>query len=315
MKAFLARSALFVVLQALLLVPLEAFYRRRVVEPSFLAAWNDKHARLASAAPPRVLLVGGSNWAFGVDSPTLERLTGRPVVNLGLNAGLGRELTLRPAEEAAAPGDVVVLSLEYEFFLPAEVPSATTVWSLLDAAPDAARYVPLRDWPALLDAGLNHLAKRPQAFVRALRGRETPDDIYARKAFNRRGDVVAHRGRHGGLGPDRHVRLTASMEDARAALARLARFTARVHAAGGRAFLTAPPMPEDDRAAQAERLAAFWERLREIPDLRVLEREPAGVPRDHFYDSPYHLRTEAARARTERLFAALRPWLSTSATP
>ena len=46
---------------------------------SYLDAVIDKHARLAQAAPPRVLLAGGSNTAFGFDSPLLEGLVDRPV--------------------------------------------------------------------------------------------------------------------------------------------------------------------------------------------------------------------------------------------
>src|SRR5690606_31597265 len=44
-----------------------------------------KRQRLASLPGPKVVMIGGSNLAFGVDSPLVEQITGCPVANMGMN--------------------------------------------------------------------------------------------------------------------------------------------------------------------------------------------------------------------------------------
>src|SRR5690606_17377891 len=71
----------------------------------------DKHARLAAPGSAKLVLVGGSNLAFGVDSAELEReLKGFRVVNMGMNAYLGLRFMLSEVMEDLEKGDVVVLS-------------------------------------------------------------------------------------------------------------------------------------------------------------------------------------------------------------
>lgn len=63
---------------------------------------------------PAVLLVGGSNLLYGVDSKAMTEAIGVPVYNFGLGASIGLELMLELSGSVAKPGDTVVLSLENE---------------------------------------------------------------------------------------------------------------------------------------------------------------------------------------------------------
>ena len=64
---------------------------------SYFAAAIDKERLLAVTRAPRLLLVGGSNLAFGIDSEQIETITGLAVLNLGLHANVGLRLMLRQA--------------------------------------------------------------------------------------------------------------------------------------------------------------------------------------------------------------------------
>src|SRR5688500_9034323 len=44
-----------------------------------------KHDRLARDVPRKIVFIGGSNLAFGMDSGMVEKATGLPVVNMGMN--------------------------------------------------------------------------------------------------------------------------------------------------------------------------------------------------------------------------------------
>ena len=66
---------------------------------------------------PKILIVSGSNSLFGIESPVIEQLTCFPVVNMALHAGLPLDWILDYAESNAVAGDVVVLPLEWLYYL------------------------------------------------------------------------------------------------------------------------------------------------------------------------------------------------------
>jgi len=306
-KSFVVECACFVALQAALFVGLEIAYTRLHLRGHYLTAWNDKQARLQTVPPPRVLLVGGSSWAFGVLSPMLEEGLGRPVVNLGLHAGMGREFILREAAAAVRPGDVVVLSLEYPLLAPRDSADLPMLMDLVECAPPAAQFIPLRLIPDALDCALQHLTKRPRALALDLIGRSAGSGgVYSRSAFNGHGDVVAHYDRGSLFGMKRHGGLPVPADAVRPVVARLNRFAEQVRAAGGLAFFSLPPLPEDDRRRQAERLDALALLLRAELQLPVIEPQVAGLPRSFFYDTAYHLTREGAERRTRELIMYLR---------
>ena len=79
----------------------------------------------------KVLAVGGSATMFGVDSQQLGLGLGLPVVNLGVNAGIGSYELPAQVDRWIEPGDVVVMPLEYRLLLWDGVPSYVTLsWAL-----------------------------------------------------------------------------------------------------------------------------------------------------------------------------------------
>jgi hypothetical protein len=75
-----------------------------------------KEHRAQSIKVPKLIIVSGSNALFGIDSPTLERFIGRPVVNLATHASLPLEFHAAEVLKFAGPGDIVLMPLEYEYY-------------------------------------------------------------------------------------------------------------------------------------------------------------------------------------------------------
>lgn len=67
-----------------------------------------------SVTCPKLLVVAGSSAHTGISATEIERVTGFPAVNLGVNAALGPAYTLHLAAEVCRSGDVVLLAFEYE---------------------------------------------------------------------------------------------------------------------------------------------------------------------------------------------------------
>lgn len=92
-------------------------FGRPVAIDQWVAQVYAKKLELADAvSEPRVLVVGGSGALFGLDSSILSETLGRPVINLGVNAGVQSQFIRRYAREAIRPGDWVILSLEYPLY-------------------------------------------------------------------------------------------------------------------------------------------------------------------------------------------------------
>lgn len=79
-------------------------------------AYEYKLAQANTIQQPKVLVVAGSAAMFGVDSTAVAEALGRPVVNLGVNAGILPPYIQSYARQAIKPGDWVVLPVEYPMF-------------------------------------------------------------------------------------------------------------------------------------------------------------------------------------------------------
>jgi hypothetical protein len=74
----------------------------------------------ASAIPndkKRILIVAGSNGLFGVSAKMIQSSTGIQTVNLSSHAALGGEYIFKKVQPLLRTGDVVLLPLEYPFYL------------------------------------------------------------------------------------------------------------------------------------------------------------------------------------------------------
>ncbi len=307
MRQFRRDLSLFLGVQVV--VGLVVLAAHRPDDRAYLAATLDKHALLETRARPLLVVVGGSNAAFGLDSELLAaRLPGYHVVNLGLHAGLGLEFMLAEAEPTLGPGDVLVISPEYQHF--AQTRKDLLV-SVLEQRPRSIASVPLRYLPEILDRGLTEAGRVIRETLRRLTGGEPPGPPYSRASFNAFGDVVAHRGRPAAAPVGRFTFIGLSASSVRATANRIDVFAARCQARGVRVYLVWPPIPEPTFRQHQASLDLIQTTL--ATELRVpMLNQPADAAFDQalFYDSYYHLTSEGTRRRTEALATALRVHLA-----
>ena len=112
MQRFLKNLGGFCAIQLAILGALVWLYPGQ--DNTYLAATIDKHHAAETVDGGRLLIVGGSSAAFGIDSNALASELRRRPINLALHAGLGLDFMLNEARDVMQPGDVVVLSLEYD---------------------------------------------------------------------------------------------------------------------------------------------------------------------------------------------------------
>ena len=75
-----------------------------------------KENLLRTVAPPRVILIGGSNAVFSFDSQVIRAEMHENVVNASLHIGFGIRYWLNVLDKYARKGDLIVICPEYEQF-------------------------------------------------------------------------------------------------------------------------------------------------------------------------------------------------------
>jgi hypothetical protein len=204
------KMATQLVLKACLLLALTALVEiiiflspvsREALNYTYFSEWRVKHDSLIAPGRDRVILVGGSSTAFGVDSSTLEASIHRPTINMGLNAGLGLQLMLNEVQESARTGDFVILMPEYEHFYGGILNGDIELAELVQYDRRALRY--LTSWGQWKNLTRHATVMNSRAVFAVLdyaktgvRRRDAPRSetatVYRPEGFDAHGDMVAH---------------------------------------------------------------------------------------------------------------------------
>lgn len=157
---------------------------------TFMGELKHKVRLLQDTPGKRIILVGGSSVAFGIDSALLEaHFPDYQVVNFGMYAALGTTVMLDLSEDLIHEGDIVILMPEQQeqtlsdWFDPAVMwQGVDGAWALLPSLTPSQRAMMLGQFPQFA-AG---------KFALALQGGNLqPEGIYRRDSFNSHGDVVS----------------------------------------------------------------------------------------------------------------------------
>lgn len=319
MPRFLRDLTLFFLLQAAIAGAL--FWHAANNPGTYLAVTQDKHERLAQIAGPRMILVGGSSVAFGMDSAELaRRFPDYQPINMGLHFGIGLEAMLAEIQPIVRSGDLLVLAPEYHAYgsgADAAVLTETACYrgsgfeQLLPANWSETRL--LLDYNALsILRTVSHLG------FHGIRERIRPakhNGIYSRGSFNEYGDMVAHVNKDS-TGTHRDPLFMPNYTNNRlpATIAMLNAFADKCRSQGATVYYVYPPVPETQLAkgeAHIREIAQALDRNLKFP---ILNRpDDSAAPLDHFFDAPYHLSGTGRQRHTSHLAEALENQITRSA--
>lgn len=114
MKRFVTKGLLIMLLfivvnlVLILLIPMD--------KNAYVCEYNHKVELMEMTQQPRIIFIGGSNTAFGINSKTIADSLQCNVVNFGFHAGLGIVFPIENCLQYIKKGDVVVMQLEYGNF-------------------------------------------------------------------------------------------------------------------------------------------------------------------------------------------------------
>jgi hypothetical protein len=274
-----------------------------------LAMLIDKRVMLDATPAPRLILVGGSNLMFGVESAVLEQSLGVRVVNMGVFGGLGLIAPLEVILPHVRKGDTVVLVPEYTLLFTGLSPFEKEYYRWFLAVDPLAAWrlhysrekpqVLLSDFLLLIRDKLGALVVIPFKGNHSLAGNGY---IRYQQVVNRFGDGSEE---IRPAPPDQLAgRNNVYKDDAFKAevVEQLNGFTARLEERGARVLLTFGVFPDGEYTLNQKIIDATARQLREGGTFEVL-----GAPQDFLYpysafsDSVNHLRPPARTLRTRRL--------------
>ncbi|MBE6575232.1 MAG: hypothetical protein E7654_03050 [Ruminococcaceae bacterium] len=303
----------FVALLLAALIPAIALLLAGVLIPAqykltFLGALAPKYQRLNAIEEPKVILVGGSSTAFGLDSALLEESVGMPVVNFGLYATLGTKLMLDLSRDGIGEGDIVVLAPEIDAQTLSLYFNAESTWQAAEADPSMLLHVGGDNWGELLAGYTGYLGDKFD-FYRG--GTPDPTGVYNSRNFNEYGDIQYERPYNTmllGYDPNMIISLDADIvEDD--FIDYVNTYIADAEAKGAKVYFSFPPMNEDALAPDTteESIYAFYDYLARSLDCQVISNPNDYIyPQGYFYDTNFHLNESGIILRTAALAADLR---------
>ena len=320
MKKTVKKLAIFLLAILMIITPFISYYliainQEKIYTNTYYAALVDKVNLLEQNKNKRkIILVGGSNVAFGFNSELLEKeFPDYKVINFGLYAALGTKIMIDLSKEYINNGDIVIISPEISsqsmslYFNPINT---------LKALEDKLSII--KDLPK---DNKKEVINSTFEFVRERRQYSEPivsTGVYQRKNFNQYGDIyytekdsndilLRSQNRMGSLHYDPSMLVDFSFELDNEFINYLNDFKNYIYDRKANIYFAFSPVNELSTIQKGEELkiatSNFYWNLKNKLNMEVIGNPMEYVMDAHyFYDSNYHLNDNGAILRT-RLFA------------
>ena len=275
---------------------------------NYQASLIDKNARLKSIDEPKIVLVGNSNLAFGIDSKKIEDAFGMPVVNMGLHGGAGNVFNEQAAVQNVKKGDIVIIS--YSRFSDGDkLKNPELAWITIEDHPELYSYIRLKDWPDMIHAYPTYLKDCLLLWADGMGNKDSGDE-YSRIWFNEYGDNVYDRP---SLMPDTDFSEVGIPEIGDDTIGRLNKLNERLTKEGATMLIAAYPIPVTEGTPSAEEYTAFKNELDAKLDAPVISDYTSYMmDKELFYNTYLHLNNTGVQVRTDKLIADLNAYMQQS---
>lgn len=304
------KKAVFLI-KCLVMLALIMLFCFVIVMPQYLlnyqASLIDKNERLCSLDEAKIVLVGNSNWAFGVESQKLEEAMGMPVVNMGMHGGIGNPFNEQAAVQNIHEGDIVIIS--YSNFADGDIiKNPELAWITIENHPALWKYIRLKDWPSMIKAYPTYLKDCLDLWSQGIGNMDSGTE-YSRLQFNEYGDNIY----------DRPALVISDEELAEAhipeigdeTIDRLNKLNQTLQEKGATLLVTPYPTPVTSYTPPVEEYVAFSDQIEERLDFPLIGRyEDYRMDKNLFYNTYLHLNNEGKQLRTQMLIDDLQEYLS-----
>jgi hypothetical protein len=303
LKKFIIKSFVFFTILSLVFLSLSLTFKRKYnPKTDYLAAMIDKHRLLNEIDSNRLILIGGSNLTFGINSQMIVDKLNVNVINMGLHAGLSLEFMLNEVKPAIKKEDLIVLCLEYPLYLDDFKPDIDLISFTQHLYPPSKDYYHFN----IKEKFLENYAKFKKHFEEQT---IKIDPVFNRQKFDKYGDNIGHLGLPG-LPELRDKERIGKLEvDKSSEL--INQFKTLCKQKGAKLLISYVSYPKSE----------YQKNKKAINDLNILlHQEITNVPfinkpEDYifddnlFFDTVYHLNREGREKRTKSFIEDLKPFI------
>jgi hypothetical protein len=272
------------------------------VKGSLLFAQIKKEARLKTVTGKKIVLIGGSNLSFGIDSKRIEDSLKCSVVNMGLQASIGADFQIRSVVPALHQGDILVLCLEYNnYFGDFAYGSEPLLRLALDVNRSELNYFDGKNYSATLVSLPQYCLSKfdPRSYWFKMNPAE---QIYSVDAFNDYGDANAHYELPAvPFAPE--PKFTSPINSQ--CIEQIAVIQHQLQQRGIQVYLAFPPFEEQSFQASADRINEVYDVILENKISTLGNPGQRKLPRTLFFNTPYHLSKKGVDENTTYLIAQL----------
>lgn len=275
---------------------------------SYYAELVEMYEKLKSTDGQKIVIVGGSNVAFGVDSILLEEQLAQcgyeyTVCNFGLYAAVGTSAMLELSKEYLGEGDIVVLAIEPTSETFSTYFGATAFWKCAESHPEMLLKLNKSQKSAMVGNYLSYFQERIGIFRTDL----LPDvqGVYAKASFDTNCNMIYERaGNVMALGYDTGNPIDLSgVVFEEAFCDQVEDYVSAAEKRGAKVLMSFSPMNRSAMAStDPQVIYDFFLRCRDTFCVRMISD-----PNDYimesgwFYDSNFHLNSAGAKLRTYQL--------------
>jgi len=253
-----------------------------------------KHTILANTKSPKIVLAGGSNIAFGMDSAAIHDRFHIPVVNMGIRASFGLGRILDHISPFLYTGDVLLIIPEYSHFTSSWNGGSGVYELIFEAKQYRLLWSPYYGLPSNI---FSYFGMRLQyIFSRSRNSLVTVRDYY-----NEYGDYVSYPVPAKPVSPNENLGVLNQTY-----LNNFFRFVDYFTKRGIIVMLSYPSYEEQSFRNSAELIRELDVLFRAKENLLVISTpESFCFPTDYFYGSVHHLKMEKRAIRTGQLIKDL----------
>lgn len=277
---------------------------------NYQAIIKAKLNRLNSIDDPKIILVGHSALAFGMDSQKVEEAMGMLVVNLGMHGGLGNAFHEEMAKQNINEGDIVVIC-HSTFSDGDKISDPALAWITYDCNIELLSLIRPKDYVDMLKYYPDYLKSSTRLWLKK-EGNKDSFNSYSLNAFNKWGDVVYK--------PEKNQMDTDAFFAAHpieipsinnVCINRLNELNDYVTSKGATMVVAGYPIAYGKYAQFTEEdFRNFQKRLDSVLDCAIIsDYTDYFFPYEYFYDTYLHLNEEGTAARTNQLISDLKKHL------
>lgn len=189
-------TAVFIALFLVFIIPMVTvgivvFALPPVYTDTFIGELGDKYERLKSIDEPKIVIIGGSSVAFGIDSALMEEKLGMKVVNFGLYANLGTKLMIDLSRANINEGDIVIIAPEMSAQTLSLYFNAETFMQALDGNPSMLLNIDTKNYESIVGASWKFAYEKLNYLMTNTRPANA--GAYKKENFNEYGDNIYDR--------------------------------------------------------------------------------------------------------------------------